>query len=59
MLPHISYDLDGDGIVSNRDFFLSKYFDTDKNGILDAEERKVAIEAINNVRIFFCFFNRY
>lgn len=47
-LPDISYDLDGDGIVSQRDYFLSKMFDIDKKGKLNNEERKNALEAINN-----------
>lgn len=29
MRPHISYDLDGDGVVSQMDFFFASQFDTD------------------------------
>ena len=47
--PDPSYDLDGDGIVSNRDMFLSKLFDKDRDGKLNPVERKNAEEAIRNV----------
>jgi hypothetical protein len=47
--PDISYDLDGDGIVGNRDYVISKLFDTKGNGKLDAQERRNADEAIKNV----------
>ena len=40
-MPHISYDIDGDGIVSQEDYFLAKRFDLDGNGVLDADEREV------------------
>ena len=32
---------DGDGIVSQEDYFLAKRFDLDGNGVLDADEREV------------------
>jgi len=32
----ISFDLDGDGIVGNRDLVLSKLFDKDGDGKLNA-----------------------
>jgi len=51
--PDISYDLDGDGCVGGRDYLISKRFDNDGDGKLDAEERKAAEEAIRNVRIRF------
>ena len=35
MLPDISYDLDGDGVVGNRDFVISKIYDKDKDGKLN------------------------
>ena len=47
-VPDISYDLDGDGIVGNRDLVLSKLFDKDGDGRLNAAERKNADEAIRN-----------
>jgi hypothetical protein len=36
--PDISYDIDGDGFVSQEDFKLSKIYDIDSNGILESEE---------------------
>lgn len=47
-LYDLSYDLDGDGVVGNRDLVLSKLFDKDKDGRLNAEERRNAEEAIRN-----------
>ena len=44
-----SYDLDGDGIVGNRDMYISKLFDKDKDGKLNEVERKNAMDAIRNV----------
>ena len=44
-----SYDLDGDGIVGNRDMYISKLFDKDKDGKLNEIERKNAMDAIRNV----------
>ena len=48
-LPHISYDLDGDGFVGGRDYVISKYHDKDGDGKLNAQERKAAEEAVKNV----------
>lgn len=48
-VPHISYDLDGDGNVGNRDYVISKLYDKDGDGKLNAEERRAAEEAIKNV----------
>lgn len=48
-IPHISYDLDGDGNVGGRDYVISKLFDKDGDGKLNAEERKNADEAVRNV----------
>ena len=49
-IPHISYDLDGDGYVGGKDYVVAKQFDKDGDGKLDAEERKAALEALKNVR---------
>ena len=49
-MPHISFDLDGDGFVGGRDYVISKYHDKDGDGKLNAEERKAAEEAVKNVR---------
>lgn len=42
----ISYDFDGDGVVGNQDLFLSRLFDKDNDGMLDEDERKIIIDAI-------------
>ena len=47
-----SYDLDGDGIVGNRDMYISKLFDKDRDGKLNAVERRNAEEAIRNVSLY-------
>lgn len=48
-MPHISFDLDGDGIVGNRDLVISKLFDKDGDGRLNTGERKNALDGIKNV----------
>ena len=48
-IPHISYDLDGDGYVGGKDYVVAKQFDKDGDGKLDAEERKAAMEALKKV----------
>jgi len=40
--PDISYDIDGDGSVSQKDYFLAKHFDVDKDGKLNTQEKKNA-----------------
>merc|ERR1711865_1331331 len=37
-VPHPSYDIDGDGVVSVADYKMAKKFDQDSNGIIDREE---------------------
>ena len=44
----MSYDLDGDGVVGSRDLFLGLRFDKDKDGRLNTQEKKEAINAIKN-----------
>lgn len=46
-LPDISFDLDGDGIVSGKDYCIGKRFDLDKDGKLNIEEKANAVAAIN------------
>ena len=41
--PHLSFDLDGDGQVSAKEYVLAQNFDEDKDGILNSEEKKKAI----------------
>ena len=45
-LPHISYDIDGDGIVGPEDLFMAKRFDIDGNGVLDREEQHIGKQII-------------
>lgn len=45
-IPHPSYDIDGDGSVSQEDYKLSKRFDFDGNGVIDPDEREVAKHVI-------------
>ena len=45
-IPHISYDLDGDGYVGGRDMVIAKYFDDDKDGKLNEKERQKAMKAL-------------
>ena len=45
-MPHISYDLDGDGQVSQKDYFLAKQFDKDADGVLNADEFAAAKKAL-------------
>jgi len=39
MNPHKSFDVDGDGVVSAQDYFLSSQFDVNKDGVLDRDEQ--------------------
>lgn len=52
-IPDISFDLDGDGNVGGRDFVISKLFDKDGDGKLNAHERKAADEAVRNVSFIY------
>ena len=47
-VPDITYDLDGDGVVSNRDYFLGKMFDKDGDGRLNTPELNAAKQAIKD-----------
>ncbi|CAM9978369.1 unnamed protein product, partial [Pylaiella littoralis] len=40
-IPHPSYDIDGDGVVSQEDYALAKRFDINGDGILDEAEKVV------------------
>ena len=45
-IPDPTFDVDGDGQVSQRDYFLAKHFDKDKDGKLNAEELATARKAL-------------
>lgn len=38
-VPHISYDINADGVVDMQDYKIAKLFDTDGNGVLDSKEQ--------------------
>ena len=42
MMPHHTFDVDGDGVVSSEDFKLAQAFDINKDGGIDREEWKKA-----------------
>lgn len=46
-IPDNSYDLDGDGQVSGRDYVLARKFDKGLKNYLTKEERQNAIDQIN------------
>jgi hypothetical protein len=51
MIPHISYDLDGDGIVGGRDLVIANIFDKDKKGSLTKEEKEAALKALRDEKL--------
>lgn len=46
--PDISYDLDGDGVVGQRDYFVGKSFDHDHDHRLNTSEKAEALNALKN-----------
>ena len=44
--PDLTYDLDGDGVVNQRDLALAKHFDKDNDGRLNTAERDAALKAL-------------
>jgi len=46
--PDISFDVDGDGVVGQRDYFVGKHFDRDHDGHLNDEEKAAAVQALND-----------
>eukprot|EP00826_Nyctotherus_ovalis_P052133 TRINITY_DN6571_c0_g2_i1.p2 TRINITY_DN6571_c0_g2~~TRINITY_DN6571_c0_g2_i1.p2 ORF type:complete len:181 (-),score=56.75 TRINITY_DN6571_c0_g2_i1:1261-1803(-) len=47
-LPDPSYDLDKDGFVSAREYFISKQFDKDRDGRLNTAEKADAMRALSS-----------
>ena len=47
-IPHLSYDLDGDGYVGGRDLVIAKYFDDDNDGRLNTAEKHNAMQALQD-----------
>lgn len=47
-IPDISYDLDKDGYVGTKDYFIAKQYDLDKDGKLNDREKEAAYEGISN-----------
>ena len=48
MQPDISYDIDGDGAVSQLDYFIAQKFDSNHDGILDSKEKEICLNALKN-----------
>ncbi|KAF4720705.1 hypothetical protein FOZ63_004601 [Perkinsus olseni] len=47
LIPDISYDVDGDGVIGARDYFIAKNFDEDRDGRLNQKERQRCMEALS------------
>ena len=48
-VPDISYDLDGDGQVGGKDYFVARRFDNGYKNYLTSEEKNKAKQAIKDV----------
>lgn len=46
-IPDMSYDFDGDGVVSSLDYFVGRSFDKDMDGKLTTTERRQAEKALD------------
>lgn len=46
--PDASYDLNGDGVVDQKDYLISRAFDSEKKNYLTSDEKEKAINAIKN-----------
>lgn len=46
-IPDITYDIDGDGFVDQKDMAIAKIFDKNNDGILDTQEREEVRKAIS------------
>lgn len=49
--PHISYDIDNDGLVSHKDYFFAKLYDKDNNGYLTEQQLKKCREDLKQDKI--------
>ncbi|CEL92831.1 unnamed protein product [Vitrella brassicaformis CCMP3155] len=47
-IPHPSFDIDRDGGVSGKDFFIAKCFDADRDGVLNEQEMQTCKQALND-----------
>ena len=47
-MPDLSYDIDGDGVVSSLDYFVARTMDVDKDGRLTAAERREAWQRLQD-----------
>lgn len=48
-IPHSTYNLDGAGGVSNKEYFFASKFDLNHDGKLDKEERQALMESLKKV----------
>ena len=46
--PDPSYDLNGDGAVAQKELLIAARFDKNRDGVLDDEERKECMAALNS-----------
>ena len=47
MPAHPSYDITGDGYVSNEEYNIARMFDVNRDGVLQPEERKMMIKSLS------------
>ena len=44
--PDMTYDLNNDGVISSREYFIARRFDKNKDGKLEPKERETALKAL-------------
>ena len=47
-MPNLSYDLNEDGNISDKEYFLGRRFDRNSDGMLEPNERKLLMKALHN-----------